>query len=771
MVYGNGAVTNYSYDPLTLRLSHLETQSSAGRVQDLNYQFDSVGNIRNITDYANTATQSFLYDDLDRLIQAQGGYGSFSYGYDSIGNMTSKEGVNLTYGKQGRLPHAVTQYGSTSIDYDANGNMLTKGNLALTYDTENRLSQVQDTSNNAPISASLTLEPGWNLISFAVLPQNKSISSVLAPIKGKFDQVSRYNSQTQALEHYVANSKYDQFTILDYNTGYQIYITSSTPVTLTVTGTYPESKTIPLKQEWNFIGANHRSQAVTDALKDIAFSSLLRYNKDTGSFDSYPAFTEIEPGQAYYLNIASSQDWVINNSAPVTTFTYDGDGGRVTKTERTTQDAGRTTLYVGSLFEKDSDGTQRKHIFAGVNRVCSLTQDAGRTTQDARYFHSDHLGSSNVITDSTGAQVGFTEFTPFGSTFRQTGAYDPKHKFTGKELDDSTGLYYYGARYYDPQLGRFISADTIVQAPYDPQSLNRYSYCRNNPINYIDPTGNVWWLAALIFIAKAAAVVSIGSALAGGISLAAGNQSLASTFFQISQISGYVSAAAGVASFIGSLTEAGKHAAMKVNPALLMNSADGSIPEINLERIVVTASRQTVTNAAWEASRGAVGAGIAGTASVMGSQITQAASFIIDTATISGQVINSAVNSVSAFITKKAIEGFSWCPRYGNWGGLDWSGGIQIRAGQIGPNVSAVDQMDGYFKEHDYCCYNALKVSASFERKLRLAGCDRTLYGELSSLPPNPNDWSPAAKDAEKAIDYRENADWWFGDVRGYRYR
>jgi RHS repeat-associated protein len=485
-----------------------------------------VGNIRNITDYANTATQSFLYDDLDRLIQAQGGYGSFSYGYDSIGNMTSKEGVNLTYGKQGRLPHAVTQYGSTSIDYDANGNMLTKGNLALTYDTENRLSQVQDTSNNAPISASLTLEPGWNLISFAVLPQNKSISSVLAPIKGKFDQVSRYNSQTQALEHYVANSKYDQFTILDYNTGYQIYITSSTPVTLTVTGTYPESKTIPLKQEWNFIGANHRSQAVTDALKDIAFSSLLRYNKDTGSFDSYPAFTEIEPGQAYYLNIASSQDWVINNSAPVTTFTYDGDGGRVTKTERTTQDAGRTTLYVGSLFEKDSDGTQRKHIFAGVNRVCSLTQDAGRTTQDARYFHSDHLGSSNVITDEQGAQVGFTEFTPFGSTFRQTGAYDPKHKFTGKELDSSTGLYYYGARYYDPQLGRFISADTIVQAPYDPQSLNRYSYCRNNPINLVDPTGHFWFFAFIIAAIKGAVV----GALMGGVIAAATGQNIAQGF-------------------------------------------------------------------------------------------------------------------------------------------------------------------------------------------------------------------------------------------------
>ena len=109
------------------------------------------------------------------------------------------------------------------------------------------------------------------------------------------------------------------------------------------------------------------------------------------------------------------------------------------------------------------------------------------------YFHSDHLGSSNVTTDKDGKQTGLTEFSPYGSISKQTGTYDPKYKFTGKELDSSTGLYYYGARYYDPQLGRFASADTIVQAPYDPQSLNRYSYCRNNPVNLVDPTGHSWF--------------------------------------------------------------------------------------------------------------------------------------------------------------------------------------------------------------------------------------------------------------------------------------
>ena len=66
-----------------------------------------------------------------------------------------------------------------------------------------------------------------------------------------------------------------------------------------------------------------------------------------------------------------------------------------------------------------------------------------------------------------------------------------EHQFTGQKNDGGIGLYYYGARYYDPVAGRFISADVIVQAPGRPQNLNRYSYAVNNPLRYVDPTGNV----------------------------------------------------------------------------------------------------------------------------------------------------------------------------------------------------------------------------------------------------------------------------------------
>jgi RHS repeat-associated protein len=61
---------------------------------------------------------------------------------------------------------------------------------------------------------------------------------------------------------------------------------------------------------------------------------------------------------------------------------------------------------------------------------------------------------------------------------------------TGQRLDD-TGLYYYGARYYDPAIGRFISVDPVIANVYNPQVINPYSYCLNNPLRYIDPTGHI----------------------------------------------------------------------------------------------------------------------------------------------------------------------------------------------------------------------------------------------------------------------------------------
>jgi RHS repeat-associated protein len=186
-------------------------------------------------------------------------------------------------------------------------------------------------------------------------------------------------------------------------------------------------------------------------------------------------------------------------------FTYDGNTQRVKKYNYTT---GQSVLYFGELYETRG-GAGMIHVFAEKQRVASVLPD-GRTQS----YHTNHLGSSSFITDQNGDKKEKIEYFPFG-TYRAfgniNGTYDYDinfpdvfYTYTGQEDDDDLGFYNFKARLYDPVLGRFISPDSTVQDSGDPQSLNRYSYGRNNPINYIDPNGRffIWWHLLDQFIAS-----------------------------------------------------------------------------------------------------------------------------------------------------------------------------------------------------------------------------------------------------------------------------
>lgn len=108
------------------------------------------------------------------------------------------------------------------------------------------------------------------------------------------------------------------------------------------------------------------------------------------------------------------------------------------------------------------------------------------------YYHGDHLASSVVVTGANGALLDRRVYRPFGEVQPATagGATEaPRFGFTGQRYVAGTGIYHYGARFYDPTLGRFLQPDSIVPSPTNPQSLNRYSYVLNDPISRIDPTG------------------------------------------------------------------------------------------------------------------------------------------------------------------------------------------------------------------------------------------------------------------------------------------
>lgn len=108
------------------------------------------------------------------------------------------------------------------------------------------------------------------------------------------------------------------------------------------------------------------------------------------------------------------------------------------------------------------------------------------------YRHFQHLGCR-------GQPGGQHRYLPFGATRATTGTLETEIKFIptgryfqrGQRLDTGVDLYYYGARYYDAGIGRFISADNFVHSLRNPQSFNRYSYVYNNPLRYVDPSGLV----------------------------------------------------------------------------------------------------------------------------------------------------------------------------------------------------------------------------------------------------------------------------------------
>ncbi|MBI5854279.1 MAG: RHS repeat-associated core domain-containing protein [Nitrospirae bacterium] len=128
-------------------------------------------------------------------------------------------------------------------------------------------------------------------------------------------------------------------------------------------------------------------------------------------------------------------------------------------------------------------------IFSGDKRI--VAKPVGSSS--LYFYHGDHLGSTSVVTDSTGTQVQALTYYPFGQTRTNVPGtpVNVAHKYTGKELDNATGLYWYEWRTYDPVLARFTTPDTIVPNPRDPQDLNRYSYVGNNPLRYTDPTGHL----------------------------------------------------------------------------------------------------------------------------------------------------------------------------------------------------------------------------------------------------------------------------------------
>jgi RHS repeat-associated protein len=128
------------------------------------------------------------------------------------------------------------------------------------------------------------------------------------------------------------------------------------------------------------------------------------------------------------------------------------------------------------------------------------------------YYHPDHLGSAQLETCRNGELVQHYGYQPFGEErYRNNNsAFSVSNRYTGQTLDEETGLYYYGARYYDPEVARFTQADSTIPDPEFSQAYNRYAYVYNNPLRFTDPTGQ------FVFEMVIAMVIAGGVAAATG---------------------------------------------------------------------------------------------------------------------------------------------------------------------------------------------------------------------------------------------------------------
>ena len=168
--------------------------------------------------------------------------------------------------------------------------------------------------------------------------------------------------------------------------------------------------------------------------------------------------------------------------------------------------------YVDKYFQKDDkNGDTKDHVF--INGLKLATIDNNETPN---FIISDHLNSASIITNNNAVVVEENDYRPFGSLNYEDSSIENNYKFTDKELDVETNLQYFGARYMDNEIGKFISIDPVIlnlqdrdklkqvtgsdlqNILSDPQNLNGYVYGLNNPVKMVDADGNFVFLAPLI---------------------------------------------------------------------------------------------------------------------------------------------------------------------------------------------------------------------------------------------------------------------------------
>ncbi|TDX53272.1 RHS repeat-associated core domain-containing protein [Orenia marismortui] len=201
----------------------------------------------------------------------------------------------------------------------------------------------------------------------------------------------------------------------------------------------------------------------------------------------------------YQYNLQNRLAKVYKNEELIAEFSYDADDKRIKTIEHTHDGSIKKTNFVysvsGKVIFEDEDNNYTSFIFALNKQYAKVNGIVGASTE-ITYFHQDNLGSTRLMTNASGKVVMDQDYLPFGGDLAKPNQIEiqndsgESYKYTGQKQVVSIGLYYYGARYYDPEIGRFTREDSYRGELGDPQSQHLYVYVTNNALKYTDPTGH-----------------------------------------------------------------------------------------------------------------------------------------------------------------------------------------------------------------------------------------------------------------------------------------
>jgi RHS repeat-associated protein len=462
-----------------------------------NFEYDANGNLTTQTD-AKKQTISFSYDKLNRLIQKlYPDSKKVNYYYDEAG-----------YGyANGKLTRVTYLNGAASYTYDNRGRqkILTQTITGLTRTKQldyNGLDQVITAIYPDGEVVNYSYDNGDNLVKLSGAVTYLNSLEYFAT-----DKISNmiYGSGARIDYDY-----YDTAVETDSSAGTacsyrlkQIRVSKSDDL---INLNYQYDKAANIKVKNDSLNSKYSETYGYDDLNRMTSASSASYGQKTFRYDTlnnilekdgcvhrYDAthpYTVVNDGRYAYSYDANGNQiqrsdgrilsWDYENRVTAITdggtYYYDGDGRRIAKNEN-----GVVTYYFFNDYEEEYKAGVKsnivKYYFANNQRVAENSSVDG-----VRYYIQDHLGSTSAITDATGALVLRTNNAPYGEIADTQGDSSVRYTFTGKE-QDGTGLYYFGARFYDPEVGRFISVDPAMDG------VNWYAYCYNNPVKYIDPIG------------------------------------------------------------------------------------------------------------------------------------------------------------------------------------------------------------------------------------------------------------------------------------------